>query len=412
MAKDFSEPGKIVEAFTKQMTQRQALRDRHDADYSYWRLEAFKVNTNEGDYDSYTTNAPAVLGNKCIDVCALAGLQVQIPLMYDTETKKEQIKLTEQAFIGLLTLLDKRFKAVGEPSVQGQMAWYTNIRGSYLPFLFLRKEGKNTIPECRIWDTYNTAYAFGKSGINWVIHSRITDAEQAEEEYDLAPEVIDRYKTEENKLQVLDCWHMVKGKCAEKVIVGRTSNVSTPATGEFVKDEDMGLDHIPCAYVMVGSTPLVQSSKITDTYKDQGESCFVNTRSTYEPESRMMSYNITIAGLQAHMPLLTEGDAPPNMPANPYVKDRMLFMDLKLRQKVLEFPMPRTYQDAMQTLDRIVRQSNMGGLSPVTYGAIEGTIVVKDTAATRDAIVPCQVEAGACLVVENSSAIDLQGTPR
>jgi hypothetical protein len=328
-----------------------------EEDFSLWRLDPYRVGKNEGDYRDFTTNSPAVLGNKVIDLLGSSRLRFTIPITDESEDERQRLSLTERFVYGAINLADQRLAASIAPSIQAQLAWYTTLRGWYAVRCYMRQGevgGKQTtIPDIAVWDILNTYWGLGADGVSWACYKRYASVEQIRGEYGVAVNPDDW-----GRVAVYDYWDAEN----EAVIVGDS----------FVKEpQPHGLNRIPVLIGTVGSAPLVQSDAFGDTIRNVGESVYVNNRHIYPRQSEMLSYYLTVTAMGARTPLVVyySGETPPEFENNPYAKGNVIFLKKGKEEarELLKADLPR---DAGILLSFLNQQVSIGGLPPISYGEI------------------------------------------
>lgn len=354
----FTDPADILNAVAECQKHTQDLRDRMEEDFSLWRLDPYRVGKNEGDYRDFTTNSPAVLGNKVIDLLSNARLRFTIPISDENEEERQHLSLTERFVYGAVNLADERLAATVAPPIQSQLAWYATLRGWYVIRCFMRRVGDGnreiTVPDIAVWDILNTYWGLGAGGINWACYKRYASAEQVRGEYGMEVPPDDY-----GRVAVYDYWDDEN----EAVIIGDS----------FVKSpEPHGLDQIPVLIGTVGATPLVQSMACHDTIRNVGESVYANNRHVYPKQSEMLSYYLTVTAMGARTPLVVyySGETPPEFENNPYAKGNVIFLKKGKEEarELLKADLPR---DANILLNFLGQQVSIGGLPPISYGEID-----------------------------------------
>jgi len=331
------------------------LRERMESDFSLWRLDPFQLGKAQGDYSEITSNAPAVLANRVVEVLSDARLRFVVPLADEDQAARARLALTERFVQGALNLADQRLAGMVASSVQQQLAWYATLRGWYAVRVYLREDADGSVvPDITVWDVLNTYWGMGAAGLAWACYRRYASVEQLRAEYGL-----ETTPDEYGRVPVYDYWD----DDIEAVIVA----------GEFVlPPTPHGLGRIPVLIGAVGAAPLVQSARYSDTLRNVGESVYANNRQLYPRQSEVMSYYLTITAMGARTPLVVyySGDTPPEFENNPYAKGNVIFLkkDKEEARELLKADLPR---DARLLLDVLGGQVSLGGLPPVAYGELE-----------------------------------------
>jgi len=329
-----------------------------DDDFELWRLSDYALNNDIykdlklGEYDRIISNKPAVLANDVIETLSDSKIFFTYPI--DTEKsrdEKEKLSITERFVYGCFNAADMQLLAYGLPGVQSLLAWHATLRG-WIGIRALFVGDKNDIrPDIAVWDMRNVAYGYGKNGLAWATYRKITTKEQAEDEYGQTFE-----DDGQGRVSIYDNWNDE----TETVVVDN----------KVVHKLEHGIGRIPVHIGAVGSTPPIQSD-VNDTLVTQGESIFANNRTTYPSINRMLSYYMTTVGIGTRTPTVVyyEGDKPPDMPDNPYVKGNTIFLR-KDKQEVKEFFKPTMPDDAARMLSTLMGFESQGGIAPIALGEI------------------------------------------
>ena len=104
----YSGANEIMLAVDECARRTQDLRERMESDFSLWRLDPFQLGKVQGDYSDVTSNAPAVLANRVVEILSDARLRFLIPLADEDEAARAQMALTERFVQGALNLADQR----------------------------------------------------------------------------------------------------------------------------------------------------------------------------------------------------------------------------------------------------------------------------------------------------------------
>ncbi len=339
----------------------QALRDRMEKHYSMFRLDKFRMGADEGEWEEYTTNNPAVLGYKIINMLAFARRKLWIPVSDEGKRDRKSLSLTEQLAIGALNMADNTAMAVPEGmSTQSSLSFHSAIRGWTVVRCYMREQDDKVIPDITCWDPLNTYWISGSGKLLWVCYKRYANRRQLETEYGMT---IHALEDSHGRILVYDVWD------------DEEEGVFTE--DEWLKEpEKHGLEYPPVYIRPVGAIPLLQSQKLDDTIKDVGPSCLTQNENIFPNESRLLSYMLTRAGMEAKMPIVVEFDSkagalPPEFTTNPYVKGKVIFLDIAKGQKAVPFVDLPKNSDILQMLTMTQRMESMGGMAPVAYGQID-----------------------------------------
>ena len=142
--------------------------------------------------------------------------------------------------------------------------------------------------------------------------------------------------------------------------------------GVFVKKptkHDVG--HIPVLVKMVGSTPVIQSTRWVDTLEDSGESIYGSNRDLYEHKNKMMTLLNTIVSLGAHNPLaLYSSGGKKTFQRSPYYKGAVVNFDIDKGEKAEALYKPEMPRDVAALLGGIQRDLSTGGIAPIAQGEL------------------------------------------
>lgn len=338
----------IVDAVEEREPQLKPLKDRVEDDYAKWRLEPYQLGK---EYDNYTSNEPRTLANKIIDILSSAPLQIRIPLQEEREEERKQLANAERFVYGVLNLADSRLQATLMPSIQGQLAFHSTLRGWLAIRAYIHKNSNGeTIPDIKVWDILNTSWDMGGDSLPWVCHTRRITKSQAKAEYDVDLNI--------KGAKLYDFWDDE----IYAAIIG----------GEFViKPFEHGLGHIPILITTVGSVPPIQSEKFQDTLKDMGESIYASERNLFEPRNKLMTHLTTLVGLGVHAPIaVSSSGGQKTLERSPYYKGSVVQLDSDKGEKIDRIFEPTMPKDAAALLGTIQRELSMGGMPPIAFGEL------------------------------------------
>ncbi len=339
-------------------TRTQVWRDRIEDDFSLFRLDPFKIPKTEGEWESYTTNAPAVLGDSVVNAVSQARLKLSIPIGGEDKRNRETVSATEQLANGAIWMANMLIEAVPEGiDIQSELSFHAAKRGVTALRCFLRDEDGKLIPDIAVWDPLNLYWDSGRKGFLWVAYLRYGSKAQLEDEY--KGKFTNIEEDAQGRIELWNVWDIDE----EGVFVGT----------EWISKEEHGLDHIPVFVRPTGSTPIIQSTTYTDTIKDWGESVISKTRNLYPKESRLLSYQMTRAGETAKPPKVIMFDSrlsplPPEFDKDPDVKGRVIVLDAAKGQSMAEFVKQSSSQEIIQMQALVAGQIGRGGMSPPDFG--------------------------------------------
>lgn len=243
------------------------LYSRWNDDYNLWRLKPYSAGKG---YFSYTSNSPRVLADKVVALLCEAKLNIRIPTGKLLEEERRIASDLERFLYGALSLNDERLMRLNRPPLRDAWAWLAAVRGQFAFRVFVKKDGKKTIPELIPWDCYKTAYDIGEKGVIWATHTRKATRESVISEY---PDIKIGDKDE---IEVIDYWD--------------TKNNGVIVENVWAKNlEPHELDHCPVYVVFVGASPPIISNEYADTEAERGQSIFASNRNLYAPYNKTMS---------------------------------------------------------------------------------------------------------------------------
>lgn len=343
------------------------LRDRMDEDFLKLRGDPFKMPEAEGTWDNVTSNRSQAEGWKITNSLASAQNNLSIVLLDDKEKDREDISNTEMLANGLLYSADRRFDGMpDQPPLNSQMAFYIPVRG-WSAYRVLVLEDEDGIPyaDIAVWDVRNTYWLPGKNGLIWVCYERISDEDSIKDEYKGWNGKVDN----KGYVTVYDVWSIKKGNTAQEAVIIGKEYVKEP-TDVLVGGQK--IDYLPIRVKACGTIPLIKDDN-EDNIKHVGESYLVNTRELQEPESRVLTYNLTRAGMEAKMPTIIifdsiQGDLPPEFDKDPFVKGRFIPLD-KAKGQEMGDVLPMSQGNSIEiAASKIDRMRSRGGLGEVAFG--------------------------------------------
>ncbi len=348
------------------------LKERMDRDYGLFRLTRFKMPDEEGSWDNFTANTPAVLAHYIINLLSTAKKRLYIPI--DTEAKRERKMLsnTERAAIGIINLADEYLTALPtNVDLQSGLAWDGTVRGITVLRFFLYQESGEVVPDLAVWDFFNTSWRenYERRRITWAAYHYYLSEDDAQ---DLAGDDTIKSIQADGTVKVTN----IIDEDEEGLLIGDSSD------GTWLKKKSHGLDHVPVSIVPVGATRLVHSDAYSDTIADFGESCFALNRTIYEAENRLWTYFLTAAGSSAKSPVFIEYDSmkqhltPANIKVNPIQKGAINLLDTSKGQKYAGRLDAPNFNHVQFMLEGVSGQESMGGVPPVAMGNINASMPV------------------------------------
>lgn len=333
------------------------LIQRWENDYSLFRLDPYThKSSNEGvsggGYENVTANDPQTLCLSVIDNIGYAPMIIKIPLPENLKERKDS-SYAERFLYGCLNIINSRLQQVPmSPHLQGSLAWFSTVRGWVAVRVLVHKEEEKgpTIPSVDVWDMRNVTWDTAGTRLLWGNHKRPISKAEAKAVYD---------KDISGKYGVLYDF------CCDTEIVNIID-------GEEVYREKHGLEYPPILISAVGCTPLIASTKFSDSIKDVGESALVSNRSLYEPINKLLTLYLTIVAQGAHNPLaIYSKGGKKQFKRNPYYPGSFVQLDIDKGEKVEELYKPNMPTDTERLLSHIMQKLSIGGVPPVASGALD-----------------------------------------
>ncbi|MCK9599448.1 MAG: hypothetical protein M0R06_10435, partial [Sphaerochaeta sp.] len=338
-----------VQVINKIKERYDSLYKRMDADFSKYRGDSFQFGANEGTWEVITSNRAQAEAWKMINVLSMAKRKIYSmnkDLVKDDKNKAERDRLTlaENIINGLIYSYEMvNAGLTDQPLLQALMAAYRVYRG-WGSYRLLVEHDDDGLPYLNLLvrDIRNTIWVPGKDRLLKDVYKRYATKE----------EVVDEFPgfngTPDDKGNVLiyDVWD-----CAPPVDEGerkRNKRVLVKnaiiAGDEYVKEPQVveiggqTLDYIPTRIKAGGTMPLIHDEN-SDNIKLVGESSLANNRNIEDILSRLLSYKLTRAGMEAKMPQIIEydstgGQQPPEFDKDTYKKGSFIILDVAKKQKV------------------------------------------------------------------------------
>ncbi len=345
----------IIAQVTTCESHTKCLRDRFDDDFELYTMDpSFEIDKKQGEYESYTTNGPSVLGNKITEMLASADLTFTIPLEKQTKPERNKVSDTERFAYGAVNKADQwNMLDPHNPPIQEQTAWYTTIRGWIAWRFFMRQDKDDIIPDLAVWDMRNVYWGLGKRGLGWTCNMRYASEEQCDAEYNCKGTTDSK-----GRVKIYDHW----GTKYERVVIG----------DEVKHEVEHKQDKVPVLILPVGSMPFVQMDDNDETIKYMGDSVYVNNRHLYPKQSELLSYYFTVVATGTRVPTVVyyKGPTPPEFESNPYIKGKTIFLSVDKGEKVEEFFKPTMPQDAAAAVSWVNSELSMGGVNPIMHGEV------------------------------------------
>lgn len=356
------------------------LRTRMDEDFAKFCGDQFSIPVSEGKWENVTSNRAQAEGWKMVNVLTSARRKLFIPgELEDDEKNRDMLAQTEMAVNGLLYSYERSNDGIPEsPMLQALMASYRVLRG-WGAYRLLVIEDEDGIPylDLAVWDIRNTFWIPGRNRLLKVYYERYASEEEVKDEY-LG---FNGKANSKGLVCIYDVWDCSEsGKNAKEAVIAGTDYVKEPT---FVEVGGRKIDYLPIRIKAGGTTPLIHDDN-EDNIKYVGESYLVNTRNLQDVESRLLSYKLTRAGMDAKQPQVilydsTKGDLPPEFKKDPFVKGSYIFLDIGKGQG-LSNPLPMSLgNNISDMLVEIKQMRSQGGLSSVAFGEVDVSMTATGT---------------------------------
>ena len=359
---EIEEPQDIVAAAKSKDSLLEGLRQRVEDDFELFTLKTYERGAG---YESYTTNRPRTLALKCNTQLADAKLLISFPVVNEIEEEREAMAAGERLLYGALKLNDDRLTTTGQPVLQGQMAFYANLRGWLMPHVYVYKnEEGETVIDIRMWDILNTSWEVAGNQLAWECHESWESRKYLEQVFGVeVPKTLGqtlKFWQDNDMVKVYNWWD-----AKVNAIVAGGVWLKKPKAHE--------IGHTPGAIIPVGSTPYIQpkNPKFDDTMKYVGESRYESNRHIYKPMNELFSDIKTIIAQAVHNPMIIwSSGGMKSIPENPYYKGSWLHLNSDTKEDVRPLFTPVVPQDAMRLADIFEQDESRGGMPRGAWGEL------------------------------------------
>lgn len=349
----------IVNFATTMKTRTKALRERMEDTFDLWRLEEIDWSdvtaAVKSEYRTMTTNRPRVFCDKIVDELAAGTFKDSIPQYTEGKGEKSNISMTEQCSYGLIAQADDNLMARQLPSIQGQWAFTSTLRGGIVtvPWLSQKKvRGESKlIVDVIVWDAFNVYWESGIDGLLHCCNIRYASRTDFENSYGKKVAVAEDSQGRIKIYTFLD-------KNEQKVVAGNT----------VVKLLKHNRHHVPAFIIPVGSSYPLQSNRHDDTWKHWGTDFADKNKSIWPKESELLSYQLTTAKEGSRPTLVVEFDGTnnvPNIPASPWTQGAHVNLDLSKKQNVRPLFQPMLPREVFQLQDQLSSLDSEGSAAPI-----------------------------------------------
>ena len=351
-----------------------ALIERMDRTWKYFRGDKFTMPAESGKWDCATTNRAQAEGWKIINILASAKLKLaEVMISTDKAKEREHLSYNELLVNGLLYTADRRYDADPElNSLQSQVANYRTLRGwGAYRLLVCEDDDGNPYLDVAVWDRRNVSYIAGSDRLLKAYNVRYANEQQVKDEYG------DDWngKADDNTglVKIVDVWDCSdKNKAAEEAVI---------IDKEYVKHEDVliggqKIHYLPIRIKAGGAIPHISDGN-TDNIAHVGEDYLVNNRNIIDELSTAMTFKKTRGGMETKMPFFvyydsSKGDLPQEITdKDMQVKGAIISLDKYKGQDIPAQPLLSPGNLINQYHADMMREANIGGLSGIAFGETE-----------------------------------------
>lgn len=362
----------IIEMVNQHETDMQAMVKRMDGDFDRYRLTSHVNKDALGNtlenYAVYTSPAPRTFADKVISWQVLAELLIRAPHMDVGGHEEEQDNFKERFAIGSLRAADERLKRMLQPSLRGQQAFYTTVRGGYIGgrcLLAKNPRTGETYADITCFDPMHTHWCIGADGLEWVCYKIKKTRAQIYREYgvtlnganDSRGYVSGTSDVEREGVWVYDFYD---GQINTVITDAETLKPPTPH----------GSPRVPVYLVLVGPAPMLQSSATSSTANlmaEVGESIFAGAREVYEKYSDVMSIFLEIVNRARKQTVVAESqDGKKTLEEDPFTTPTTI--STRTGDKIYTLELQRMAQETMAYVTQILGEIQRATLPFSAYG--------------------------------------------
>ena len=358
----------IVEAVKQHEVDQTVLRERMEKDYDRYRLTPH-VNLDEFGEELpnlavYTSNAPRVFADKVISWQVLAELLLRVPHLDAGQHQEEADNLKERFVIGNLRAADERLKRMLQPSLRGQQAFFTTVRGGYIGgrcMLVKSPATGETYADITAFDPMHIHWCVGSDGLEWVCYKIKKTRAQIKREYgvDVQGASPSNYLpgSSDAEKEGIDVYDWYDGQINTVVTEAETLKQPTPH----------GSPRVPCYLTLVGPMPLLQSYRVANWAADIGESVYSGVREVYDKKNAMMSIFQELVERARDQTVVTQSrDGKKTLPEDPFKKGTEI--SLAEGEKIYTLEMQKMASDAMAYVTLLLGEEQRATLPFSAYG--------------------------------------------
>lgn len=274
------------------------LHTRFEDDYSLYRLDQFlptddeTVDENLG-YKIYTSSSPQTFADKIMSWLSSAELLYRIEEHTQKLHERQIDNQKEEFFYGVLRAADERLLNKVQPVARDQMGFYCTVRGIVAGRALLMDVNGQTMADLTPWDPLHTFYEVNGEGLEWACYKIRKTKQEIMAQYGVTVEVDGSGSGGNPTNQGVDVYDYYDG----------TKNFIFTQNDVLKKPTPHGSPRVPIFIAVLGTVPLIQSEKTTDTIKDFGESVFKNVRGVYANFNHIMSIALELTSRARKPPI-------------------------------------------------------------------------------------------------------------
>lgn len=278
-----AETDDIIAKVDKHHLTTQALRGRWEEDHSLYRMSEYAEKDAEGEpvegYLRYTTNNPKTYAKKILGWQMAAFFNATVPNTGKNAEQRDINDDKERWIEGARHGADLLQTRRTQPSLRGAFSWYGTIRGWTAARALIRKDSDDddSMPYFDItpWDPLHTYWGQGGNDLTWACYRTRVPVEILKDEYPNAD--IKEGEGEDDALLKYDYYD------------NEINWTFTEHGGILKKKTVHGSPRLPVFIGVCGPMPLIESSLLSDTIADYGESIYEDNRRVYANYNKAMS---------------------------------------------------------------------------------------------------------------------------
>ena len=150
------------------------LYQRMDADERLYRREYYPGQemmdeARQAGVPIFKSNEPTVYANKVMEFASSASININIPVMRETEEQQTINQFKRDVIRACLANADRRMTEFAQPLVKDQLAYFGALRGWLCGrAMLMRNDMGETVVDITPWDPLNLVWDVGPHGIEWI----------------------------------------------------------------------------------------------------------------------------------------------------------------------------------------------------------------------------------------------------